>query len=368
MMASTPSPSVGLAIIARDEERALPRLLRSISGAFDQVALLDTGSTDRTVAVFMEWAAAEVDAVPDFQSRLGQFPWVDDFAAARNAADALLGTDWLVWADADDEVRGAHRLRALAAAAPEDVAGLVAGYETAHTRAGEVLCRADRIRMVRAGRGRWHDPVHERLVVDGPLAAIDRSEALWIHRKEQGPEVGGNARNLRILRRWLAREPGNLRALAHAGREEAERGNHQRAVEYFSSFVSGAGEWGDECAQVHRQLHQSLIALGRLDDAAADAAGMVEAMPDWPDSYLTLAEVALARGDARRAISYANRVLELGPPRSAALQVTTDYTAHPRLLIARAHARAGDATASRRFAKEALAAVAGLDPSDANGR
>lgn len=81
------APTVGLALIAKDEEEALPGLLASVEGAFDQVALLDTGSTDRTVEVFEEWSAAEKVRQPGFISTLGHFEWCDDFAAARNAAD-----------------------------------------------------------------------------------------------------------------------------------------------------------------------------------------------------------------------------------------------------------------------------------------
>jgi len=49
-------PTVGLAIIARDEQDDLPQLLASVEGHFDQVALLDTGSKDDTVGVFLRWA------------------------------------------------------------------------------------------------------------------------------------------------------------------------------------------------------------------------------------------------------------------------------------------------------------------------
>jgi len=52
-------PTLGLSLIARDEERFLPGLLESIDGAFDQVALLDTGSTDRTVEIFTDWASRQ---------------------------------------------------------------------------------------------------------------------------------------------------------------------------------------------------------------------------------------------------------------------------------------------------------------------
>jgi glycosyltransferase involved in cell wall biosynthesis len=72
-------------LIVKDEEHSLPRVLASIRGAFDRVVLVDTGSTDGTVAVFEEWALAERCSY-----EIGRFEWRDDFAAARRHADALL--------------------------------------------------------------------------------------------------------------------------------------------------------------------------------------------------------------------------------------------------------------------------------------
>jgi hypothetical protein len=98
------APTLGLALIAKNEESTLPHLLASTDGAFDQIALLDTGSTDRTVEVFEKWAKTQSNT----NCRVGHFEWRDDFAAARNAADELLDTDWLCTADCDDEIIGAE--------------------------------------------------------------------------------------------------------------------------------------------------------------------------------------------------------------------------------------------------------------------
>ncbi|EEP60140.1 glycosyltransferase, partial [Sulfurihydrogenibium yellowstonense] len=40
---------VSACIIAKNEENNLPRLLESIKGKFDEIVLVDTGSTDKTV-------------------------------------------------------------------------------------------------------------------------------------------------------------------------------------------------------------------------------------------------------------------------------------------------------------------------------
>jgi glycosyltransferase involved in cell wall biosynthesis len=91
-------------MIVRDEQANLPRCLASVEGLFDEIVVVDTGSTDRTREVAREFGA-----------RVFEFVWVDDFAAARNAALEHATGDYAFWLDADDVVDPPERekLRAL---------------------------------------------------------------------------------------------------------------------------------------------------------------------------------------------------------------------------------------------------------------
>jgi len=89
----TRKATVSLTMILRDEERNLPACLYSVRGLFDEIVVVNTGSTDRT----REIARA-------FGARVFDFVWVDDFAAARNAALARGTGDYAFWLDADDVV------------------------------------------------------------------------------------------------------------------------------------------------------------------------------------------------------------------------------------------------------------------------
>jgi Glycosyl transferase family 2 len=85
--------SLSVCLVTRNEEENLPRVLRSVAGLADQVVVADTGSTDRTAAV-----AAELGA------RVEQFPWDDDFSAARNFALDMATGDWVLWLNPDEEL------------------------------------------------------------------------------------------------------------------------------------------------------------------------------------------------------------------------------------------------------------------------
>jgi glycosyltransferase involved in cell wall biosynthesis len=197
------TPSLGLAIIARDESADLPHLLASVSGAFDQIALLDTGSTDDTVATFETWAAGQ--SLP-LGRRVGSFEWRDDFAAARTAADDLLETDWICWADCDERAVNLTPLREMIGTLPPDAAGIVCGWEPCGD--GRWL---PRLRIARRGRGEWIGRVHEFLDIDGPVAEVPPPLCGWVHHRTDWDD--SDARDRRILSRWLEDEPTNERAL-----------------------------------------------------------------------------------------------------------------------------------------------------------
>lgn len=89
MLDSTPVFSV--AIITLNEEENLPRTLASVAWA-EQIVVVDSGSTDRTVEIALEFGATVIER-----------PW-PGFAAQKNFAIAQCTGEWILTLDADEEV------------------------------------------------------------------------------------------------------------------------------------------------------------------------------------------------------------------------------------------------------------------------
>ena len=95
--------SVSLTMIVRDEEENLPHCLESVRGIFDEIVVVDTGSVDRTREIAREFGA-----------KVFEFAWIDDFAAARNAALDHATGDYAFWLDADDVIEPEQREKLIA--------------------------------------------------------------------------------------------------------------------------------------------------------------------------------------------------------------------------------------------------------------
>lgn len=282
-------PTLGLAVIARDEEHTLPRLLASCGEAFDEIVLVDTGSTDGTETVFLEWAAAH----PAVECRLEHFAWCDDFAAARQFADDQLSCDWHVWADCDDEIRGAEKLRALAAAATPEVDAFVIGYDYAGAGPAAQFLTA-RERMVRAGQGRWSGRVHEFQVIDGQMRDVPTGEVLWVHHGDGGIE-GRDAwatpradRDLKLLQATVREDPYDARAtfylaqtLKDVGRTEASIAQYRRRAEM--------GGWEEE---VYYSRYQEGVLLAGRDEWPEALVALLGAWEYRPTRLEALHEIA----------------------------------------------------------------------------
>jgi len=84
---------LSLAMIVKNEEATLAHCLESVKPLVDEMVILDTGSTDKTVEIAMGFGAL-----------VHNFQWRDDFSAARNESLKHCRGDWVLILDADETI------------------------------------------------------------------------------------------------------------------------------------------------------------------------------------------------------------------------------------------------------------------------
>ncbi len=204
-------------MIARDEAANLPVALRSVAGAADEVIVVDTGSRDATPQI-----------AANFGARVGAFAWCDDFSAARNAALDLATAEWVLWLDADEELRpeSAAALRA-AVAEPHGLARLVLRRDLFDAARPEFFTRMWQVRLFRRrpdlrfiGRCHPHFPVRlESLAVaEGLTYGPSEIELNHYGYIEPGARLSKAQRAARLLELELRDRPGQLYYQVELGR------------------------------------------------------------------------------------------------------------------------------------------------------
>ena len=250
--------SVSLCMIVKNEEDVLERCLKSVAGLVDEIILVDTGSTDRT----REIAARFTDQVFDF-------PWQDDFSAARNESFSHASMDYCMWLDADDILLEADQKAFLALKETLDptVSVVMAPYHTGFDESGRVTFSYYRERLIKNRAGMvWAGAVHEAV---SPAGKIQYADFAVTHRKVHPSDPD---RNLRIYQAQLAAgKELDPRQQFYYGRELYYHRRWEEALEVFEQFLKEDRGWVENnidacchCAYCHRELGHGQAALTAL--------------------------------------------------------------------------------------------------------
>ena len=80
-------------MIVKDEAAMLGPCLESVKELMDEIIIVDTGSTDETVALSEKFGAKVI-----------RHQWQNDFALARNLSLEQATGDWILFLDADERM------------------------------------------------------------------------------------------------------------------------------------------------------------------------------------------------------------------------------------------------------------------------
>jgi tetratricopeptide (TPR) repeat protein len=217
---------LSLSMIVRNEAERLERCLASVADFVDEMVVLDTGSSDATVAI-----AERCGAV------VHHLPWPGDFAPARNAALEHVRGDWVLVLDADEQLLAeAHQqLRQLMAQPSLLVVNLLrlerGARQSPYSRVSRLFRRHPAIR--------WSRPYHS--MIDDSVLALLQREPHWriadcdvpaLSHDGYRPELlhsGDKAARLRrAMEAELERHPGDPYACAKLGSLLVSEGELER--------------------------------------------------------------------------------------------------------------------------------------------
>lgn len=196
----------------------------------DEVVLVDTGSTDDTVAI-----------AERFGCRVFFHPWTGNFAEARNTGlDSATG-EWILYIDADEclSCPAGATLSDMISAAPPAAGYLVKFYPGVATTAYEeyrVFRNDPRIRFV----GAMHEsivPGLRRVCAEDDLPMLPLHDAVIRHFGYEGDLTAKHARNLPLLEQAISTYPRRVYLRYHLGQTLRSVGRAAEAVEHLERGI-----------------------------------------------------------------------------------------------------------------------------------
>ena len=279
-------PTVSACLIVKNEEKFLPQCLESIKNAVDEIIIVDTGSTDRTVEI-----------AESFGARVYHHPWRNSFSEARNHSIGYATCDWILQIDADESLEQADipLLHSLIRTSVHN-AILVAIYSELPSG----LSKHYFTRIFRRGKGHFEGIVHNQLVFEGCALQSE------IRIQHYGYNLPGSEmqkkykRSGDLLRQQLAEDPNNAFVLANLIRNYRNEGNYDKVIELCETGLQNLASRKDVTAINHKQRIYIDLIYARMhkkqfDEAAAACKEAINEAPDSLDVLFAMGEIFLKK-------------------------------------------------------------------------
>ena len=247
--------TISLCMIVKNEEDTLPRCLASVRGLAEELIVVDTGSSDRTVEI-----------AQGFGARVFSFPWSEDFALARNFSFSKATQEFCLWLDADDVISPADRegFLLLKQTLPPETDVVMLPYHAAFDQGGRPTLTYYRERLIRRQSGlRWEGAVHEAIA---PAGRVLRWDGAAVSHHKLRP--GDPDRNLRIYESLLAQGKRlSPREQFYYARELADHGRDAEAAAQWEDFLDSGAGWVENELQACRDLYRCRLRMGQEKEA-----------------------------------------------------------------------------------------------------
>lgn len=304
---------LSLCMIVKDEEDHIGNCLNSVKGVVDEMIIVDTGSSDRTVEICKSFGAQVFD-----------FPWNGSFSAARNYGLDRATGDWILWLDADEELDSSdvYKLRDILYCDDYlmsihlinyygDLPDPNKTFDMAHTR------------LIRNHKGfKFINNIHEMLNVNEILTASDNSQPIKtvpIKVYHYGYLDAANEnkkkfeRNLGMLKDELKQKDHSPWIDYHVASEYYRVNQYAQAFDHVNRSIIGfLQQLKTPPSLLYRLKYSILIGSGSIDGAWPGIERAISLYPDYVDLHFYKGLILYIKESYTEALETFEHCLEMG--------------------------------------------------------
>ncbi len=328
--------TVTACMIVKDEEEMLPRCLDSIRHWVNEIVVVDTGSTDRTVEIAESYGA-----------RVFHQPWEGDFSKHRNHSIAQASSDWVFIIDADEQVcpQDVPLIEKVLSQNDYNIISInvfnVTGAKEDH------VTFLPSIRFFRRRLGLTYEGIVHNLLVPPDDEPIMRA---GIRLKHYGYGLSPEKmkakidRSKALLEKQIAADPDNAFALFNYAQLLRGEGVEDHP-DNVSRILEAAGRalrltCPDIASQrhihimAHHQLAWAHFVLGEYERAEKYCRDVLLLKPNYLDAMLLLGQVALRQGLPHKAEEFFRMYLDAQARYNETCEIDNIIILHPQSLSA----------------------------------
>lgn len=308
-------PLLSIGMIFKNEIRCLERCLKSLEPLRHaipcELVMADTGSDDGSREIAGKYADVLID-----------FPWINNFSAARNAVMDRCSGVWYLSIDADEwlDKNIEELVSFLKADLPFEWASLhIFNYDSPELENGGAYADFIAIRMARMSTGvRFEGVIHERWNLEDHSHVTRLLSKTILHHdgylfSNQAQALAKARRNMELLQIQLEQDPENLITLLQC----AECAEKEESLRYVQQALDANGPERKEWPNIGPPLLRKAVREAYAANLPELETWIARAEEEFPDSIFIRVDVAccafslyLSRKNDEAAIHYGEKYLQ----------------------------------------------------------
>ncbi len=326
--------TVSACMIVKNEEELLPDCLQSIRDWVDEIIVVDTGSTDRTVEIAESYGA-----------RIFHQPWEGDFSKHRNFSIAQAACDWIFVIDADERIHQEDISLIKKVLNQDDYKIISINVFNVTGENEEHITFLPSIRFFRRELGLKYEGIVHNLVfppADQPIMRVGIRLKHYGYGLSPEKMKAKIARSKALLEKQIAENPDNAFALfnlAQLLRGEGVENHPENASKIIEAAECALGLTHPDIASerhIHIMTHHQLgwvhFVLGEYGKAEKYCLDVLQFKPDYLDALLLLGHIYLRQEIFDKAELYYRKYIEAQAKYNETCETDNIIILHPHSL------------------------------------
>ncbi len=310
-MVSKTGVRISQCMIVKNEEKNIQRALSWGKGLVSEQVVVDTGSTDKTMEI-----ARRMGAI------VYEFPWKDDFSAAKNFAISKTKYEWVAFLDADEYLApdAKEKIRDYIKLLQETEAESLLTSWVNLDNQGNVMSVGTQNRIFKRHL-RYEGRIHEHLIsTRNRLHQVaDVTQDVTIYHTGYGAreENKKSGRNLRLILLELKDHPDSYEMWGYLGQEYMARedwGQAEAALRKAAALIpkEGKGVYDITLSVTYMRLLDVLVSRGAGESDLMEVYRQAtEGWPEEADYDYIVAQYFCGQGDWKRGERHLKRGLKI---------------------------------------------------------
>jgi glycosyltransferase involved in cell wall biosynthesis len=271
---------ISLCMIVKDEEETLPHCLDSVKDLVDEINIIDTGSSDKTVEIASRYT-----------DRIFTFEWINDFSAARNYSFSKATKDYIFWLDADDTITEENRekFKKMKETLEPDIGMVFMTYNYYHDNASSTNFQHVRERILKRSLNFiWEGAIHEHIkTTDFSFRGLMSDVVITHTRFETNISV---KRNRDIITSVIESGQATYREKYYHALHLKFEGKYEESLKWFHEFLDDLGDGYFECVNGLISMYDIYRIQGKPEKALSILLDNESLCSDMSEFYCTLGD------------------------------------------------------------------------------